>query len=253
MIKNEKTLNSLMELGLQENEARVYLASLSLGGTTILRLSKHSEVKRTTVYEIVDSLEKKGLMKKEIRGLKTFYAPEHPERLKNTLESKQNTLAQLLPELEGKYYLKGTESSIKYYEGFNAIKNIYDDILKDLKPHDFYYAVSNITEWQSMGDDYFMKNHVEKRVNLGLKIQLLFVDSPVARKRKEFERNYNEEIRMLPQDANIHVDMVITPYKLVIFQLYEPMVALVIENQSMINVQKELFELLWNTNKEKAG
>ena len=91
-----------------------------------------------------------------------------------------------------------------------------------------------------------MKNHVEKRVNMGLKINLLFVDSDVAQKRKEFERNYNEEIRLLSKDADIHVDMVITPYKLVIFQLHEPMVALVVENQSMITVQKELFEILRN-------
>ena len=245
-MKDQKTINSLIELGLAENEASVYLTSLSLGATTILRLSKHSEVKRTTVYEIVDSLEKKGLMKKEIHGLKTLYSPEHPERLENTLESKRILLTRVLPELEGKFHLKSTESAIKYYEGLTAIKNLYDDVLKDLKPNDFYYAVSNTTEWQGIESDYFMRNHVEKRVNMGLKINLLFVDGEVAQKRKQFERNFNEEIRLLPKDANIHVDMVITPHKLVIFQLHEPMVALVVENQSMIAVQKALFELLWS-------
>jgi sugar-specific transcriptional regulator TrmB len=247
MIKDEKTINSLMEFGLNENEARVYLVSLSLGATTVLKLSQHSEVKRTTVYEVVDTLERKGLMKKEIKGLKTLYAPEHPEKLENTLENKRLLLAKVLPALEGKYHLKGSESVIKYYEGFNSIKNVYEDILKDLKAKDFYYAVSNVTEWQGLNDEYFMKNHVEKRVTLGLKINLLFVDSPVARERIRFQRNYNEEIRLLPENTNIHVDMVITPHKLVIFQLHEPMVALVIENQSMITVQKEVFELLWNS------
>lgn len=245
-MKNDKLLENLKEFGLEENEAKVYLASLSLGPTTILKLSKHGEVKRTTVYEIVDSLEMKGLMKKEIHGFKTLYSPEHPERLKNTLEAKSTLLTRVLPELEGKYHLKGTESSIKYYEGLTAIKNVYDDLLKDSKRHDFYYAVSNTAEWQGIEDDYFMKNHVEKRVDLGLKINLLFVDSDVAQKRKQFEHNYNEEIRFLPKDANIHVDMVITQHKLVIFQLHEPLVALVIENQTMINTQKEIFELLWN-------
>ncbi len=245
MKKDEKIINSLKELGLEEKEACVYLASLALGVTTILKLSKYSGVNRTTTYEIINSLEKKGLMKKEIHGLKTLYAPEHPERLENTLEAKRNTLSRLLPELEGKYHLKSTESSIKYYEGFTAIKNVYDDILKDLKPNDFYYAVSNTAEWEALGDDYFMKNHVEKRVNLGLKINLLFVDSPAAQKRKQFERNYNEEVRILPRDTNFHVDMVITPHKLVIFQLHEPLVALVIENKTMIEVQKSMFEIIW--------
>lgn len=244
-MKNDKLLENLKEFGLEENEARVYLASISLGGTTILKLSKHAEVKRTTVYEIVDNLEKKGLMKKEIHGFKTLYSPEPPERLKNALESKKVLLSQVLPELEGKYHLKGTESSIKYYEGLTAIKNVYDDILKDLKPHDFYYVISNTEEWQNLDDDYFMKNHIEKLRDMRINRNVLFVDSPLAQRRKETEKNFNEKVKLLAMTTNIHVDMAITPYKLVIFQLHEPLVALVIENQTMINTQKEIFELLW--------
>ena len=74
---------------------------------------------------------------------------------------------------------------------------------------------------------------------------VLFVDSPEARRRKETERNFNEHVKILPKDANIHVDIAITPYKMVTFQLHEPYVALVVENETMINTQKEVFELLW--------
>jgi sugar-specific transcriptional regulator TrmB len=245
MIKDQKTINSLVEFGLTLNEASVYLTSLSLRATTILRLSKHSGIKRTTVYEIVDSLERKGLMKKEIRGLKTLYSPEPPDKLERTLDSKRILLSQTLPLLESKYHLKGTEGSIKYYEGLTAIKNLYSDILNELKSGDFYYAISNESEWQSIDNGYFMKYHVEKRVDLGLAVKLLFIDSPEAQKRKQFERNFNEKVKLLPKNTNLHVDMVVTPKKLVTFQLHEPMVALVVENQSMITAQKELFELLW--------
>ncbi len=247
MMKNDKLLENLSEFGLNENEAKVYLASLSLGPTTILKLSKHGEVKRTTVYEVVDSLEKKGLMKKEVHGFKTLYSPEHPEKLKNTLENKSILLSRVLPELEGKYHLKGTESSIKYYEGFNAIKNIYDDLLKDLKPHDFYYAISNVTEWQGLDEEFFMKNHVEIRAKMNIKTRLLFTDSPLAQSRKTTERNFNEEVKIIPKDTDLHLDLVITPYKLVMFQLHTPLVALVVENQSMITAQKKIFDLLWNS------
>ena len=247
MKNNDKLIENLKELGLQEIEAKIYLASLSLGPTTILKLSKHSEVKRTTVYEVVDALEKKGLMKKEIHGLKTLYSPESPERLEYTLEAKKILLSHVLPELEGKYHLGGTEGSIKYYEGLKSIKNIYDDLLKDLKPHDFYYAISNVTEWQGQDEDFFMKNHVEKRAKMGINTKLIFTDSPLAQKRKQTERNFDEKVKIVPKNTNIHLDLVITPYKLVMFQLYSPLVALVIENKSMITAQKEIFDLLWNT------
>src|SRR3989338_1293596 len=137
MKTNEKIIKTLAEFGLEEKEAEVYLASLVLGSTTILKLANQSGVNRTTTYEIINNLERKGLMKKEIRGLKTLFAPEPPEKLENTLKFKMKLLKQTLPELESKYHLKSTGSAIKYYEGLTAIKNLYDDILYDFKPHDF--------------------------------------------------------------------------------------------------------------------
>ncbi len=246
MTKDEKIIDSLREFGLEEKEASIYLASLVLGATTILKLSKQSGINRTTAYEIVDSLEKKGLIKKEIHGFKTLYSPEHPERLENTLDSKKILLSRILPELEGKYHLKGKGSSIKYYEGLNAIKNVYDDLLKDLKPHDFYYAISNVFEWQGKDEEYFLKNHVEKRSKMSIETKLLFTDSELAQKRKQTEKNYNEKIKILSK-TDIHVDIVITPYKLVTFQLNEPLIALVVENSTMIKAQKKIFELIWNS------
>ncbi len=247
MLKNDKLLSSLAEFGLEENEAKVYLSALSLGATTVLKLSKGTEIKRTTVYEVVDSLIAKGLMKKEIRGFKTLYVAEHPDRLENALEQKRVMLSRVLPELEGIFNLKGTEGAIKYYEGLRSIENIYDDLLADMKPHDFYYAISNIAEWQGLDEEFFLKNHVEKRVDLRLETKLLFVDSPTAQRRKQIERNYNEEIKLLPKDSDFHVDLVITPYKLVMFQLKNPLVAIVIENKSIIQIQKSMFELIWKS------
>ncbi len=246
MRTDDKAIELLKDFGLHENEAEVYLASLSLGATTILRLANQSGVNRTTVYEIVESLERKGLMKKEIKGLKTLFSPEHPGRLENALDAKRLALTRLLPELESKYHLKGTGSSIKYYEGLTAIKNLYDDLASELKSTDFYYVVSNTAEWEALDDNYFLKHHVEIFSQKKVDRRVLFVDSPEAQKRKQFEKNFNEQVKILPKDANIHVDLCITPYKLVFFQLHQPLVALVVENETMINTQKEIFEMLWN-------
>jgi sugar-specific transcriptional regulator TrmB len=246
-MQNDKLLSSLAQFGLEETEASVYLAALSLGATTVLKLSKQTNIKRTTLYEIVDSLIRKGLMKKEIRGFKTLYAAEHPERLESTLDSKRALLARVLPELEGLYNLKGTESTLKYYEGLKAVENIYDDLLKELKPHDFYCAISNIAEWQVLDEEFFMTNHVEKRASMRIDTKLLFVDSPTAQKRKQTERNFNEQVKILSKDSDFHVDLVITPYKVVMFQLKEPLTAVVIENRSIVAIQKAMFEIIWKS------
>jgi hypothetical protein len=116
-----------------------------------------------------------------------------------------------------------------------------------MKPHDFYYAISNIAEWQTLDEEFFLKNHVERRVDMRIETKLLFVDSPIAQKRKQIERNYNEEVKLLPKESDFHVDLVITPYKLVMFQLKNPLVAIVIENKSIIQIQKTMFETIWKS------
>lgn len=251
IMKNDKIFDSLTQLGLEEKESHLYIASLSIGPSTILKLSKVSGVKRTTIYEIINSLEQKGLMRKEIHGFKTLYSAEHPERLENSLDSKKMLLLKILPELEGLYQLKGTESSIKFYSGLSSIKNVYNDLLKDLKVNDFYYAISNIMEWQGFDEEFFLKNHVGKRSKIGIETKLLFINSELAQKRKRTEKNFNEEIKILPENSKFHVDLVITPYKLVMFQLYEPLIAIVIENKSIIELHREIFELVWNSIKKE--
>ncbi len=246
-MQNPKLLDSLTQFGLDENEAKVYLAALSLGPTTVLKIAKSTDVKRTTVYEVVTSLIQKGLMQKEIRGFKTLFVAEHPSRLENALEAKRATLLRVLPELEGLHTLRGTESTMKYYEGLRAIENLYDGLLADLKPHDFYYAISNISEWQTLDEDFFIKRHVEERAKMRLTTKLLFTDSEITQKRLLTQKNFNEEIRVLPAGADIHIDLVVTPNKLVMFQLKQPLVAIVIENRAMIEMHKNVFEMLWNS------
>ena len=49
-------ITELEKTGLTENEAKVYLAALELGETTVIRLAKKAGIKRPTTYLVVDSL-----------------------------------------------------------------------------------------------------------------------------------------------------------------------------------------------------
>src|SRR3989338_6121463 len=113
-MKNTKLIELLEELGLSENESKVYFASLSLGPATIIRIANTAEIKRTTVYSVVEALKQKGLINLEIKGFKKLYAAENPEKLETILEVKRNKLKAMLPEFAGLYNLKGGESFIKY-------------------------------------------------------------------------------------------------------------------------------------------
>ena len=65
-----KLLATLKDMGLSDNEASVYLSSLSLGPSTIQRIANNAKVKRTTVYTTIDTLKQKGLMNIEVKNKK---------------------------------------------------------------------------------------------------------------------------------------------------------------------------------------
>lgn len=80
---------------------------------------------------------------------------------------------------------------------------------------------------------------------LDIRIRSILQDSPEARRHKEFEKNYNEAIKILPKDSRLTTNMVIMPKRVVIHQLAPPISAIVIETKSIINMHKELFEIVW--------
>ena len=54
--------DALSNLGLSERESSVYLALLELGQTTTGPLSKKSSIPNSKIYEVLNSLEEKGLV-----------------------------------------------------------------------------------------------------------------------------------------------------------------------------------------------
>src|ERR1700752_4994326 len=102
-MKNEKLVETLKELGLADHEAKVYFGALSLGPGTILRIADASEVKRTTVYSVIESLKQKGLINVEINGLKKLYTAAAPEKLESILVQRKDRFKDLLPEFSALY------------------------------------------------------------------------------------------------------------------------------------------------------
>jgi len=245
-MKNNKLLNALSAFGLSEHEAKVYLASLFLGPTTILKIAQHAEIKRTTIYSLIESLKVKGLMTIEIKGFKKFFTAENPEKLESILESRKNLLSQTLPEFSALYNLKGTESTLKYYEGIEGVKTAYESMLRDVNPKENYSIISDIEPWLSHDPDYFL-DFTKRRAKKNINIRLLLVDSPTARAHKKLEKNYNEKIKILSAGTAIATNMVVIPKRIILHQLHEPLMAIAIENQSIIKLHQELFEIIWKS------
>lgn len=245
-MNENKLVKILKEIGLTDNEAKVYFISLSLGPSTVLTISKASGVKRTTTYSAIQSLQQRGLMNIELRGFKKLYTAESPEKLKDVLEQRKQLFTTNLDEFLALYNLKGGESFIKYHEGLESVKTVYEKLIKDIKPNEEYLAIGGQEQWYKLDSAYF-QDFIERRAKLNLRIRLLFQDSEIAHEHKRLEQNYNEKVKILPTKTSLTTNMVITPQRVVIHQLTQPIIAIVIENKSIIQMQREMFEIIWNS------
>lgn len=243
---NDNLAKILIDLGLTENEAKVYVAALSLGPSAILKIAQAAEIKRTTVYFVVESLKLKGLMTVAVRGFKKLYVAENPAKLETILENRRALLAKTLPEFASLYNLKGGESTIKYYEGLAGIKSVYEGLIRDVRPKEDYLIISHMEQWLGLDPEFFL-DFTKRRAKLPIKIRLLVQDSPVAREHKRLEATFNEKIKFLPPGTSLDTNLVVIPKKVVIHQLAPPIMAIVIENKSMVRLHQQLFEIIWRS------
>jgi sugar-specific transcriptional regulator TrmB len=245
-MKINQLTETLKDLGLDENESRVYISMLSLGPSKVLRIAKESEIKRTTVYSVLESLRQKGLVAIQVKGLKKLYVAESPEQLERMFELKREKFKSVLPELKALETFKGNESFIKYYEGLSGIKSVYDRILDDLKPGNDYLIVSNMEQFLDMDREYFA-SFIKRRAKANLKVKTLLLDSPSARHYKMNERSTNQSVRFLPSDTKLSANLVITPHRVVMTQTVAPIMSIVIENKNIVEMQKEQFDIIWDS------
>ncbi len=131
----------LQEIGLSDKESSVYLALLQVDNASVLDLAKKTKINRTTIYFVLESLQKKGLISEVQQGKKTYFAAEPPERLetyverqKTILEEHSKRLKDMLPEIKAIQREIGERPVVKYFEGRDAAFSANTDFFNVVNP-----------------------------------------------------------------------------------------------------------------------
>ena len=77
--------NLLAKFGLSEREQEVYLMLIKRSWSTALQLARVGNVKRTTLYRVLESLAKKGLVETQIDDKTTFYNAADPKQFESLI------------------------------------------------------------------------------------------------------------------------------------------------------------------------
>lgn len=243
-----KIQEQLAKIGLSEKEAAVYAASLELGPSSALQISRKADLKRSTVYVILDQLKQRGLVEIQLDGIKQQFAAANPDQFDAIISDQRTRFESILPDMLALYKLRGSKSQIKYYEGPEGIKGVYEALLKEIRTGDPYYVISNQDNWQEFFDLEWLEGWIERRARKTLDARIILPDSKRNRFVKSMDRAWNEQTRLI--DRKLTSDIVISPNKYIINSLTAPVGSIIIENDEAIETQMELFLSLWDSLKE---
>lgn len=235
----------LQALGFSGNESAVYLAALTLGPSSVADLALHSGIKRPSVYPVVESLEAKGAMRIELKGFKRRFVAASPDALRSIFARNFSEFEGALAELSALRRTGESQDVVRLYRGVEAVKTLYDELLSEVRPGDDYLVMTDFDRWLAL-DKQFFSGFLRRRSRILLRLRLILARGAKSSLLSKAGPN-RALVRELPSGASIDVNLVITPNRLVFHQLARPFSAVAIDNSHMVSMQRQIFNLMWES------
>jgi sugar-specific transcriptional regulator TrmB len=115
-------IKQLCELGLTENQARVYVELLKNPAQNPSSISKELSIDRSFIYSILESLITKGLVSYSIESNKKIFYASNPECLLKDLEEKRLKTIRVIEDLKKIKKEDSKDELAKIYEGKSGFK-----------------------------------------------------------------------------------------------------------------------------------
>ncbi|MDD4319918.1 MAG: helix-turn-helix domain-containing protein [Candidatus Peribacteraceae bacterium] len=246
-------LQSLQGFGLSEPEISVYLALLELGTQPASVVARKAGLKRGHTYNVLSLLMQKGVVQEfEKKGVRTFTCTRPAgllsllERREEGLEGVKRQLLQSLPFLESIINPLAVQPKVRFYQGIEGIKQIYEDTLRF--PDNDLYALGDFEHYfpreNSPELNDWMWDYCNRRAKAGIRYIGIVNKSPttdLAFKRRKGQKRTFKMLRNvdLPVEVNIYGDRV------AIISSSKDMVGLIIEDKPTADTLRHFHQAVW--------
>ncbi len=205
---DKQLTNVLVNLGLNEKEARVFLACTQLGTSVVSEIAHSAGINRVTTYDILEKLKHRGVALPKFKTLTGEI--NHPR--------------------------------VRYFEGLEGIKAIYADSLTSKTEILNYSNSAEIrVNWPTYDQDY-----VEKRAKKGIYLRGICPKDKAGETIHSQDKKYHREMRLVPSaqfdftnEINIYDD------KVAIISFKDELIGMILESIEIANSQRAIFNMSW--------
>lgn len=246
---------TLKQLGLTEEQSKVYNILLTNGTLIARKISLLSGFKRGLTYKILDQLEELNLIEKiEKEGKTKVFVPKHPGTLLEVLEEKKRALITqtesfrgIIGQMTSDFNLILGKPNIQFFEGVDGIKNVLEDSLYTKGEILTYADLESIQKHISDLNTWYVKEREKDQI----KNRGLVLDTPFNR---NFLKDYYENItntKLLPIESEpFSTVMKIYNDKVSYITLGEHMIGVIITGKAISDMHRKLFEFTWSAAKD---
>jgi predicted DNA-binding transcriptional regulator len=234
---------ALERMGLNRNEAKVYLALLETGPSFTGPISKEAGINRRSVYDAAKHLIERGLASYVLIRGKRQFQPSNPQRLIEIMREREIGIKEIMPVLESAFSKTRKKMEVEVFKGKEGIKSILNDVVATAPPI-FLDISSGMT---TILLPHFIPQWHRRRIKAGIVLKILMNATPLGRRRgKQLERMKLTRVGYFPQglESPSHIYIYGRKVAIAIWVLDHPF-AITIENEDVHKRFTEFFEWFW--------
>lgn len=235
-----ETIETLKQVGFSANEAKIYLALLQMGESTVQPISQKAGLTRPYCYNLLDELVEKGFASYAERRGRRRYCATQPKVVRKILLDKVKEIDPILPELEGLYQMTPSRPRARYFEGKEGIRAIYEEMTQET--NDLVIFGSGEDWSRSFADWYEFMQATAKKV---IGIRDLSKRTPESEKWAKLYKKPTQELRYIKDEWNFPSDQFVWGNKVAMLCHGTEMHGIVIESKEISTSMKTVFEMFW--------
>ena len=230
----------LKELGLTDNEIKIYLVLLEHGVLNPTKLAEKTGLHRSYIYDTLERLLDRGIINTVLIDNKKHYQPVDPKALREIFELKLRQLDTILPQLSGLFQSTKEETRIELHRGKRVYRTLIKDLVANIKKNDVVYLLGVDENILETVEPIYLKQYFNIIKDKNVKEKII-----IARGGKKLDEEHLEYREIDPKFLD-ETTVVIYQSKVFIFIWGTPCYLITIESPKVANTYRKQFELMWN-------
>jgi sugar-specific transcriptional regulator TrmB len=242
---------TLQDLGLTNNEMKIYLFLLKQGQTTTGLIISETEISNSRVYESLNNLINKGLVTYNIQKNGKHFSAVSPNKLLDLQKEREEKLKQIIPNLEEIRNTKGSKTTTAVYEGYQGFKTAFQKIIDDC-PNGETIHILGFSEQQEKSESLrlFISNMNLRSASKKQKLKIILDASVKKTFGKDRKTEKFSEVKYMPEGYISPAAIDIFSDYVYIFLWEEKPFVFMIKNKIIAESFKTYFEFMWKLAKK---